>query len=118
MVACHYEIKVGSYVFCDDLLHHAQEDKENLKGESETRNILTRAVYEVFGVSVKKTRKRSRSEGGTLKNVFSNLIKKTNCTEMVDKDGSLQQKWEKKEKKIGCSSLLEREGERFRYALF
>ena len=37
----------------------------------------------------------SRSEGGTLKNVFSYLIKKKNCTERVDKDGSLQKKWEK-----------------------
>ena len=86
-MACHYEIKVGSYIFCDDLLHHAQEDKENLKGESLTRNILTRAVYEVFGVCVKKKKNSEtipqRGRHFNLKKVFSNLIKKKNCTTKV-----------------------------------
>lgn len=96
-MACHYEIKVGRYVFCEDLINHAQEEKENLLGGCGrlTGNLLTRAVYEVFGVSVKKSRKRS-NEGATMKKCFNNLIKKTHSsTDRADEDGGLQQKWEK-----------------------
>lgn len=78
---CHYEIDVGSFVFCEDVLAHAEEDKQNIlhaAGDSKgslTSNILTRAVCEVFGHVVKKS-KKGRKSPESAGRTFNNLRRK------------------------------------------
>ena len=102
-MSCHYELEVGSHVFCEDLVAHAGEDKENIlrstSGSFLTPNILTRAVFELFGVGIKKSRKRK--EGcSEVKKIFRNLKRKPfgNHDESVSQGSD----WEKL-----CSNILE-----------
>ena len=81
---------MGSYVFYEDLVRHAQEDKENLGVV--TVNLLARAVYEFFGVSVTKARKRPNKKCSSLKLFFRNLPKKSH-EKRVDGNVELQRDW-------------------------
>ncbi|KAL9970356.1 hypothetical protein ACROYT_G022714 [Oculina patagonica] len=95
-IICNYEIKIGGYVFFEDLKNEAENEKENLfrDGDRITMNMLSRVVYEIFGVTVSKSRKRACEGNSQLKSIFRNLVRKTRPSERAEKDSSFQQEWE------------------------
>lgn len=106
-MSCHYELEVGSHVFCEDLVAHAKEEKENIflgtSGSVLTATTLSRAVFELFGVNIKKSHKRKEAGSTNVKKIFKNLKRKA-AVDCIDNDesGNQESNWDKL-----CSNMLE-----------
>lgn len=80
-----YEVVEGSFVFCDDFVSHARQEKENIavnKTGIISPHILSKALKDVFdGSKIKKAR---RGTGKNKRQVFLNLRRKSSDNDHAD----------------------------------
>lgn len=100
-VICHYEIHIGSFVFCEDVLEHAEGDKQNIlhparDSKCSLTSNITRAVCEVLGHVVKQCQKRRKSSE-SVRTIFNNLRRKNQVYARRQKQSSqgVQYWWNK-----------------------
>lgn len=91
-ILANYEVEDGSLIFNNDLVEHARKAKENLsdEGYTVTANILGKALREVFGDRVYKTkRKRNKKSQRAFLNLKRNIFADT------AKNHSFEEDWQK-----------------------